>query len=900
MLWLLPTKDFIVFLFFQNCTCILETSCCVDKIVRNIILSMLLGIIAVLPTTAYAQQSQSKTVKEWIENIQASTELLFNYDPAILTSEKISIPTSNNSAISLLSYLEEHTRYHFTIVDNKYVLINVKRSGPSYNNITITATILDGVTMLPLPFADVYTSDFTAGNTTNDDGKFIIKGPINPNQNIIVRFLGYTNSSIPINDIISRKLSTITLYPSDQTLQNIIITDVKKPYISDDFKQATTLSSKNLPLIAGQSEKDPFIMVQTLPGVSGLAESASNISIRGSTSDQNLVLWNQIPIYHTGHFIGLLSSINPYSVDSIKVFNDGFKSNYGGRIAGVIDMVSSNDYLDKPAYSGNINLLTANVHAKIPIWKNKIQWSIGMRSSFSPLFKSVIYNNFFDQSFQFGRIEEINTFITKNQLEDNTTIDRQINFSDINTTLQLDPTENDRILLSYVNAKDLLTNNISFDWDNKVESDTIALRNYGFSSIWSHTFSPSYKLITSYIKSGFQNTYSFYNDISPNVSTNSRNTQNGVDESQIKLENHVNIGDITLEMGFHRTQINNLNYRKEFPTNVYIPNENTEKNAILNALFFNYNYKVKSTFNIDIGLRYSFYNITKERFEEPRMTVSQNINNRLSFKASAGIYTQVINQIESVNGIQVEDLFWRLADGQVGNELIPITKNSQYSVGMAYDYNDWHAEAVLFTKKVENITALGLDFDYGLNPYWIATGKSKGVELSIRKKYGAHFSMVNFGYNDMTLDFYGDRIFPAPYNYRNNLLLMHTFKTNKISLSLIFNLKSGLPYSQYDSYEIRTNDLGDPDLIFTYQGQYNQWLQWYNRIDVTASYQIFDKKKDKFAAVMGVTVLNLLDQNNILSRTNYVNYSQWPDILPGTFDRKGLGLTPNIFVRFDF
>jgi hypothetical protein len=66
-------------------------------------------------------------------------------------------------------------------------------------------------------------------------------------------------------------------------------------------------------------EPDILQSIQALPGVESTNESIANINVRGGTNDQNLMIWDNIKMYHSGHFFGLISAYNPNLTDKVIV-----------------------------------------------------------------------------------------------------------------------------------------------------------------------------------------------------------------------------------------------------------------------------------------------------------------------------------------------------------------------------------------------------------------------------------------------------------------------------------------------------------------------------------------------------------------------------------------------------
>ena len=54
-------------------------------------------------------------------------------------------------------------------------------------------------------------------------------------------------------------------------------------------------------------EKDLIRSLQLLPGVKGESDISAGYQVRGGTSSQNLVLFDDAPVYNAGHAMGLFS-----------------------------------------------------------------------------------------------------------------------------------------------------------------------------------------------------------------------------------------------------------------------------------------------------------------------------------------------------------------------------------------------------------------------------------------------------------------------------------------------------------------------------------------------------------------------------------------------------------------
>jgi len=122
--------------------------------------------------------------------------------------------------------------------------------------------------------------------------------------------------------------------------------------------------------LPGLTEPDVLQSIQLLPGVQSPTETAAGIYIRGGTPDQNLVLWDGIKIYHSGHFFGTISAFNPYITEDVKLYKSGTKARYGNRISGVIDITSDYDIPEKIEGGFGSNMTHADAYLSATIGKS--------------------------------------------------------------------------------------------------------------------------------------------------------------------------------------------------------------------------------------------------------------------------------------------------------------------------------------------------------------------------------------------------------------------------------------------------------------------------------------------------------------------------------------------------
>jgi hypothetical protein len=847
-----------------------------------------------LSTVLTAQtKDDNMPIGKWLQTIQSTSGISFNYDQSVLTDDIIHIPPDVKDPKKIIAFIEKNTLFSFQFVDEKTAIVNTSKKGYAFKPINIKVNFYDATLQVSMPDVALSIQDRNVSLSSNPEGYLTARVYGQGSDIVSIEYIGYNSQKLTLGEL--QVMDTLVMTPSEQTLADLIVIDQANKKINN---YATTVKLSKIPALAGSADKDPLILAQTIPGIAGIGESVANISIRASTNDQNLIQWNDITVYHAGHYVGLLSSINPFMVDEIDVYHDGFNSRFGNRVAGVIDMKSVQSHPSRLKLDLQSNLLTSNLHLAIPVIRNKVSLDLAGRTSYGSKFQNITYKKFFNQSFQIGRISEIINFIEKNNLSGQWSNQSNVGFHDINAHLMITPTKKDLISISYVTATDIVQNQLSFDWTTKVEVDSLKLSNQGYNIKWQHKFRNKLTWTSMHTKSGFHNSYRYHEDATRLLSNNRVMKLNDVNESKYYTALEWKQKDMAIDIGVEHRKIDNTNDRLFVPNDVYNIDSKDRKIATLQSAFLNYLFEASPTFTFEAGTRLTKYSLNNKYYFEPRASVVQKLTDRLNVKLAAGQYTQVITQIEEYNNLQVEDLFWRLADGKTGNELVPFIKNTQNSLTLTYNHKEWKWSLGVYQKKIESITALGLDFDQSVNPWWIATGSGKGIEAQIKKTWMKSSLMLSYIYSDLILDFGNERVFPAPYNNPNQVNLIYSKSMGRFEFSLIGKWKSGRPYSAYKNFKVTTNANGDPEAIFEYDRFFDKTLPSYMRFDFTVIYKLTTKQS--WRSLIGISIINLWNKDNIILRSNYVNYNNWPEISPAIFDKRGLGFTPNLFFELSF
>lgn len=250
---------------------------------------------------------------------------------------------------------------------------------------TLSGTITDSTTGKPLTGATIII-DYgknSAGTSTNREGRYAIAVPRGP-RTVVVRYVGYvpfrTTVFVQNDTELNIKLPTVA-----SQLEEVIITskgydpNVRKPLLG--VSQINIEAIKRMPAALG--EVDILRSLQMLPGVTSVGEAANGVNIRGGTTDQNLILLDDTPIFNPTHMFGLFSVFPPDAVSGLDLYKGNVPARYGGRAASVLDISLRNPDLEQAKASGGISLVANRLTLETPIVKEKLGVLVSARGAFN-------------------------------------------------------------------------------------------------------------------------------------------------------------------------------------------------------------------------------------------------------------------------------------------------------------------------------------------------------------------------------------------------------------------------------------------------------------------------------------------------------------------------------------
>ena len=666
-----------------------------------------------------------------------------------------------------------------------------------------------------------------------------------------------------------------------EQLPEVLITNYLTSGITKNNAGSVIIKPESFGILPGLIEPDILQTVQALPGVLSVDETVSNINVRGGTHDQNLILWDGIKMYQSGHFFGLISAYNPYLTKQVNVYKNGTSARYGDGISSIIDMQLSNN-IDNTFKAGiGFNLINVDGFAKIPL-SDKLELQLATRRSVTDLVITPTYDQYFKRIFQ-------DSDLTKNQSTDNNSIDKneRFYFYDFNTKLLYDVSPKDKLRFNFLN----IYNNLDYEEQSRINDIDEALnskliqRNIAAGITYTRDWNS--KLISTAHVS-----LSNYNLDATNfdVLNNQRLIQeNEVYDTAIKLDLDYSITDnFKLKGGyqFFETGISNLEDVNNPEFRSYI------KEVIrTNSIYSEFELKSNNyNTNLKFGARLNSINKLDEVLLEPRLSFNQRFLNYFRFELLGEFKSQTTSQIIDLQNdfLGVEKRRWVLFN----NDNIPIIKSKQVSAGIHYNKNKLLIGAEAYIKNVEGITTRSQGFQ---NQYQfvnaIGSYQVKGIDFLINKQFTNFSSWFSYSYskNDYKFDTLNNgESFPNNVDIEHSITFAGTYTYSNFKLAIGLNWHSGKPYTTPES----DNEVSSGNI--NYDSPNNANIDDYLRLDSSANYTFHFNGNTK--AIIGASVWNLLDKENVIN--TYYTLNNDDEITQ--IENLSLGITPNISLRLHF
>ncbi len=866
------------------------------------------------PSPTLSANFQNTDLRAALDFFEKKHGLPFSFDDAAIEGVRITAKFRNLSLHAAMQRTFQGTGLNFEIVDNQYVLIKKLDTSPPKtivipegNQLAICGTILDAETNEPLPGATAYIKNTPHGIVTEADGEFKLEGDFSKDDSLIISYLGYEPQARLVRPLLVKPCQAYRLRVDVVEMPDVLIRDFATDMIKLADEGGFHFDKQKMPTLPGWGEPDVLRSLQLLPGISAADESGSRLNVRGGTPDQNLILLDGIPIYHTGHFFGLYDAFNPFIVDGVDVWRGNFGAQYGSRNSSVIDITSKQGYGTKARGGIGMNLLSFQGYVDVPLRKERMSLLFAFRRSYIDGLQSTAYKNFFNQIFQNGKIALQEQAVNDSKF---VTWNPTINFGDANLKLRWKGKKTRENALSLYSTNDRLDYRFAYD-DSTYFTETediIAASNFGMS--WQHSadWSPVFKIKYNAAVSAYKNDYTFiWNEEDRQRPFIYRyTTNNTMDEFNINLHHDWQVSSQhRMSFGYQfKAQEASLVFRD---TNAVSLEGNLWANDTvrtgLHTIYAEFAYQATKKLDFTLGVRENHFPARGLYYSEPRASFNwfpfgKNESGNFRLKGGLGRYWQFVFQIIDFGDLGVGEPLWALSD-----DYIPAQELWQTTFGLSVESKTALLDIEFYRKNNHNLTSRNLRLENSFDRGWNFDGESTatGIDFLLRKRWQGFSTWLAYSLGEVTMQFpelNGGQPFPARHDIRHRVNWVNTLSWKKWEFAANLNLRSGTPYSIPSVVQVPCPDCTADSL--TYALRFDRLnaarLPGSVRLDLSATWKW---KKNRSHGKAGLAIYNFLNRRNLLDK-DYLLETPALDQPQSSYNLKELyrlsaGATPSVF-----
>lgn len=751
-----------------------------------------------------------------------------------------------------------------TIILLNFALLSI--CGYCQTQYYFSGSIFDSETKEPLYGAIVFVNDHIEAQS---DGNGYFKASAKESDKYVIRFhiLGYSDTTIILtNSTVLKKPLLIYLKPG-VGLSEVIISEYRN---NQEFIFKSDQLEK-LPALAGVPDIMKALSLNT--GIKQCKEGSSDLSVRGGGPDQNMVLFDEVPVYYLNHLGGFVSVFDAQAISQFTLWKGAFPARFGGRASSIIDIRLKKGNPDSTECVFSLSPLLSSLYLNGPLKKNKITYIFSIRRCF---------------------FDVLSVPFTKIALDG---ITLGYSFSDLNTKVNFKLSEHSTLSLHSYYGFDQI--NVNIKMKNDEETDKSRLKNSWGNKLTGITFTDNISSDMIFTSIGYWVNYKYKYGLS-NVSENSSHETTSATESNF----YSGINDYGIKNRFFRTFGNriNIDVGDEFVIHTYTPKNETASVSesdsttslihseaklltVDNRLFFGLEWLMteKLTLTSSLNLMQYWTDDTCYIFPEPRVSAKYEIKNNLHIETSFDRTTQNGHLLSNSSNTSFPANTWLPSTKQIAPQ---ICNQIYLGVSWEHDKSDIGINTGVYYKTLLNQIELkdGCSI-IGNSDNWQnlieknGKGKSYGFEFKVSKTTKTINAWLAYTYSRSFRQFANinsGKQYPYEFDRPHELTISFMKPINEhVHFSSIFIFTSGNPttfpnsmlYSMnnyYSAYNPVANVLYSTTQpvspnSYIYNSINSDRLPIYHRLDVSLS---FTKNKKHGIRTWVISIYNVYNKKN--------------------------------------
>ncbi|MCF7885141.1 MAG: TonB-dependent receptor [Candidatus Marinimicrobia bacterium] len=654
-----------------------------------------------------------------------------------------------------------------------FILFTVFVIGRQIFCASISGFIREEATGEPISYANVFLIGTSIGAVSNINGYYLLLDVPQGNYTLVVSMIGYKKAELEIDlEENTQFRQDFHLTSQDIKGEQITVTAAQERFKEDMNISTIGIKMRDINLSPGFIEPDVFRTLKMLPGVQSLNDFSSALYVRGGTPDQNLIMFDGIPVYNPYHLGGVFSTFNTDAIKETKFSAGGFPAEYGGRIGSILNIINKEGNTEEVAGTANISLLSSKLFLEGPLPKNKKikgSWMLaGRRTYFDALANSVLY------------------FVKQNQknkhpdsYDESEYIGFPYYFYDMEGKINMDIGGNHRLTFSAFYGDDILSlENESNEQDDESRSDISYLFDWRWgnkmnSLAWRWIANPNLIINSFWAQSRFRFAIDYNNKIkkweyAKNDTLYNQNENYGdvfdiIKDNTLKTNITWILNKHTIKTGlehkwlafnlgltFKKSQRNDENFMLESDTLLWIKHAPTRSDFYIQD-----KWQISPLFLAQPGLRFTRHSLHKGINIEPRLNFKYLATDRMAFKLSFGKYVQYLTTANPPDeNMRFIDIWlpiqkdYKPASSYHNILGVEYLTNNNLLFRMEGYYKDF--DHLLTLKPGEIISEEGDDFSFirieSINDFYNTEAYAYGLEFLLKKSRGKFQGWLGYTY----------------------------------------------------------------------------------------------------------------------------------------------------------
>lgn len=724
-----------------------------------------------------------------------------------------------------------------------YVLfLGLVFSGFGQEKITISGYVYDVANGESIANADIDILSLNVSTQTNVYGFYSLSVPVGT-YDVFWSAKGYLNESQTI--VLNENLrQDIFLFSEDNIqLQDIVIESRLQNKVNETqmgLEKVRVSTLNKIPVLLG--ERDVIKTIKLLPGLTSSGAGQSGLSVRGGSTDQNLVSLDEAVVYNTDHLLGFFSTFNSDAIKDVSIYKGTAPADYGGRVSSFVDLRMKEGNNKEFETSGGIGLIFSRLNIEGPIEKDKSSFLVSGRRSYADLFLKLT-----------------------DDFKDN-----KLYFYDLNAKLNYKLSDKNQLFLSGYYGRDVFSmgDNFGINWGNITQT----LR---YNRIWNEKLFSN----TSFVYSDFD----FVIDIKstePDFSIVSKIQDFNLKHEFQYFPNAKNNWKLGLTTTHHTNIPGGIEGLPQLTASI------TPRKALESALFLSNDWKLLDNFSINYGLRLShFVSLSGEYYDfdeegnvlntisntsnledylylEPRLSINYRLNKNQSIKAAYTRNTQHLHLVSNVITSTPSDR-WVMSSNVVEPQI-----SDQVSVGYFSNLssNNYEFSVETYYKDLKN----QIDFKDAADDRDLkierqlrfGKGRAFGVEFLVKKNKGKFTGWLGYTLSKTEKqinDVNNNKWYNARQDRPHDLSVVGMYELNpkwNFSASFIYQTGNSVTYPT-GKYTIENQT------IWHYTERNGYRMPDNHRLDLSATWTL--KKTDKRTSELVFSLYNAYGRENAFS-----------------------------------